>query len=271
MPRHAVDPETGLLQGRTGVVRLAMEAGVPVVPVGISGTGAAFPPEIYPRLELLELPRKVPITVRFGRPLRFSRPEGGVAEREDLRRETDRLMKALSALVDHGRSYVPTRVPVPPLPRHERLGVLLLHGFTSGLRALDGLVPHLEAAGLPFRMPVLRGHGTRWEDLKGVTAADWHADAEAALLDLARDVDAVVVVGLSMGGLVALELAMNHPMRVAAVVPVAAGGRRAVGARLRPRARSVPSGSARCSSRGWASRAAPRRAAERSARPAGRR
>lgn len=222
MPRHAVDPETGLLPGKTGVVRLAMEAGVPVVPVGVSGTGAAFPPEIYPRLELLELPRKVPITVRYGRPLRFVRPEGGVPDREDLRRETGRLMHAISALVDHDRNYVPTRVPVPPLPTCERLGVLLLHGFTSSLRAVDGLVPHLEAAGLPYRMPILRGHGSRWEDLQGVTAEHWYADAEAALLELAQEVDAVAVVGLSMGGLVALELAMNHPMKVGGVVTVAA-------------------------------------------------
>lgn len=222
IPRHAVDPRTGLLPGKTGVVRLAMEAGVSVVPVGISGTGAAFPPEIYPRLELLELPRQVPITVRYGRPMRFPRPEGGVAEREHLRVETDRLMTAISGLVDHGRNYVPLKVPVPPLPNYERLGVLLLHGFTSSLRTVDGLIPHLEAAGLPYRMPVLRGHGTRWEDLRGVTAEDWYADAEAALNDLGREVDAVAVVGLSMGGLVALELAMNHPRRVGAVVTVAA-------------------------------------------------
>ncbi len=222
IPRHAVDPETGLLPGKTGVVRLAMAAGVPVVPVGVSGTGAAFPPEIYPRLELLELPRPAPITVRFGRPLRFPRPEGGVADREDLRRETQRLMKAISHLVEHERNYVPLKVPVPPLPRYERLGVLVLHGFTSSLRTVDGLLPHLEAAGIPYRMPLLRGHGTRWEDLRGVTAEDWYADAESALMDLSKEVDAVAVVGLSMGGLVALELAMNHPMRVASVVTVAA-------------------------------------------------
>jgi carboxylesterase len=222
IPRHAVEPDTGLLPGKTGVVRLAMTAGVPVIPVGISGSGAAFPPEIYPRLELLELPRPAPITVRYGRPMRFPRPDGGVADKEDLRQETGRLMKAISALVDHERNYVPLQVPVPPLPRYERLGVLLLHGFTSSLKTVDGLVPHLERAGIPYRMPVLRGHGTKWEDLEGVTARDWYADAEEALTELSAEVDAVVVVGLSMGGLVALELAMNHPMRVGAVVTVAA-------------------------------------------------
>ena len=220
--REEVELDTGLLRGKTGVVRLALEADVPVVPVGVSGTGAAFPPEIYPRLELLEAPRGAPITVRYGRPIRFTRPKHGEADGEFLQRETKRLMLAISALVDHDRNYVPVHVPIPPLPRHAKLGVLLLHGFTSSVRTVDGLIPHLEAAGLPYRMPVLRGHGSTFDDLQGVTAKDWYADAEAALLDLAGEVDAVVVVGLSMGGLVALELAMNHGDKLAAVVTVAA-------------------------------------------------
>lgn len=220
--RHLVERDTGLLKGKTGVVRLALEAGVPVIPVGVSGTGAAFPPEIYPRLEILEPPRPAPITIRYGRPLRFERPDHGEADHVYLRRETNRLMGAISGLVDHERNYVPLQVPVPELPRYEKLGVLLLHGYTSSLRTVDGLVPLLEEAGLPYRMPVLRGHGTSFEDLKGVTSRDWYVDAEAALFDLASEVDRVAIVGLSMGGLVALELSMNHPDLVAATVTVAA-------------------------------------------------
>ncbi len=220
--RHMVESATGLLKGKTGVVRLALEAGVPVVPVGVSGTGAAFPPEIYPRLELLEAPRPVPMSASYGRPLRFERPEHGEADHIYLRRETNRLMDAISELVDHERNYVPQSVPVPELPKYEKLGVLLLHGYTSSVRTVDGLVPYLDEAGIPYRMPVLRGHGTTYEDLRGVTSRDWYADAEAALLELSKEVDRVAVVGLSMGGLVALELAMNHPDLVATTVTVAA-------------------------------------------------
>jgi len=108
------------------------------------------------------------------------------------------------------------------LPLYTRPGVLLLHGFTSALRAVDGLVPHLEKAGIPYRMPVLRGHGSSWEDLRGVTSEDWFEDAREAFEDLSGEVDAVIVVGLSMGGLVALDLAMKKPERIAAVVSVAA-------------------------------------------------
>ena len=68
------------------------------------------------------------------------------------------------------------------------LGVLLLHGYTSSLDTVNGLLPTLERMGLPYRMPVLRGHGTHPRDLRGVTARDWYGDASAALDDLLREV-----------------------------------------------------------------------------------
>ncbi len=68
----------------------------------------------------------------------------------------------------------------------------------------------------------LRWHGTTYTDLEGVTAQDWYEDAEAALMELSREVDKVAVVGLSMGGLVALHLGIRHPDQVAAVATWAA-------------------------------------------------
>ncbi|NMC69874.1 MAG: alpha/beta fold hydrolase [Myxococcales bacterium] len=216
--RHEVEPDTGLLRGHTGAVRLAIEAQVPIVPVGVSGTGKSFPPEVYPRLELLEAPRPVPVTVRYGEPIRYDRYHGKPVGADDLRRLTKELMLAISRLVDFQRHYVPITVPIPPLPRYRKLGVLLLHGFTSSVRTVDGMAPLLREAGIPYRIPVLRGHGTRYTDLEGVTAQDWYEDAETALMELSREVDKVVVVGLSMGGLLAIHLGIRHPDQVAAVV-----------------------------------------------------
>ncbi|MGQ9585226.1 MAG: alpha/beta hydrolase [Anaerolineae bacterium] len=101
------------------------------------------------------------------------------------------------------------------------LGGLILHGFTSSLDCVRALVPVMERYGLPYRMPVLRGHGTRWEDLRGVRWPDWVADAEDALKDLLEEADAAIVMGLSMGGLVALQLAMEHGEEVAGIVGIA--------------------------------------------------
>ena len=101
------------------------------------------------------------------------------------------------------------------------LGCLLLHGFTSSLATVDGLVPYLEQRGLPYRLPTLRGHGATPASLHGVTWRDWYADADRALDELLGECERAVVVGLSMGGLVALHLAAERPERLAGVVAIA--------------------------------------------------
>ena len=57
------------------------------------------------------------------------------------------------------------------LSTQHSVGCLLLHGLTSSLATVSNLVPYLEARDIPYVMPTLRGHGTRPEDLRGVT---WH-------------------------------------------------------------------------------------------------
>ncbi|MBY8852606.1 1-acyl-sn-glycerol-3-phosphate acyltransferase, partial [Saccharothrix sp. MB29] len=58
-----------LHRGRTGVARMALESGAPVVPVGIIGTDQVQPVDA-------KLPRIRPVTIRFGRPLNFDRYAG---------------------------------------------------------------------------------------------------------------------------------------------------------------------------------------------------
>lgn len=106
-------------------------------------------------------------------------------------------------------------------PTYDKLGVLVLHGFTSSTDTVDGLLPLLENERIEYERPVLRGHGTRYQDLRNVTAKDWYEDAQKALISIVSRVDRVVVVGLSMGGLVSLQLAMEHADKLAGVVVVA--------------------------------------------------
>lgn len=102
------------------------------------------------------------------------------------------------------------------------LGCLIIHGFTSSLDTVRVLVPMAERLHLPYRMPILRGHGTHPGDLRGVTWHDWFKDAAASLQDLRTEVDHVAVCGLSMGGLVALHLAAEYPQDIACVATIAA-------------------------------------------------
>jgi carboxylesterase len=102
-------------------------------------------------------------------------------------------------------------------------GVLILHGFTSSLDTVKAVEPPMQALGLPTSMPVLRGHCAASPDaLKGVNWQDWVADGEAALQELLKKVDKVIIVGLSMGGQVALILAADHPAEVDSIVLAAA-------------------------------------------------
>jgi carboxylesterase len=101
-----------------------------------------------------------------------------------------------------------------------RTGVLLVHGFTGTPMSMRPWGEHLAAAGFAVRCPLLPGHGTRWQDCNLVTEDDWTAAVGAAFDELARDVDRVVVAGLSMGGTLAIRLAETRPDDVAALVLV---------------------------------------------------
>ncbi|MBI3018950.1 MAG: 1-acyl-sn-glycerol-3-phosphate acyltransferase [Deltaproteobacteria bacterium] len=112
IPRSTMEPNTGLLRGKTGAIRLALKARVPIVPVGLSGTGKALCPEAVPRGEKLPLPKPVKITVKFGKPWDLSSYYDQPITKELLRTLTDELMKKISDLVEHTRSYIPFSVPV---------------------------------------------------------------------------------------------------------------------------------------------------------------
>jgi carboxylesterase len=98
-------------------------------------------------------------------------------------------------------------------------GALVLHGFTGNPQSMRGLALALADAGFTVEMPLLPGHGTAVEDMVPTRWADWSGAAEAAFVELAARCDAVVVVGLSMGGSLSIWLAEQHP-EIAAIAVV---------------------------------------------------
>ncbi|MEU0096918.1 lysophospholipid acyltransferase family protein [Kribbella sp. NPDC006257] len=86
-----------LYKGRTGVARLALEAKVPVIPVGVIGTDVVAPPGKI--VASLASP-----TVKFGEPLDFSRYDGMEGDRLILRAVTDEIMYRIMEL--SGQEYV---------------------------------------------------------------------------------------------------------------------------------------------------------------------
>jgi 1-acyl-sn-glycerol-3-phosphate acyltransferase len=86
-----------LYKGKVGVAVIAIETGVPVIPVAVLGTDTLAPPG-------KKFGRWTRPIVRFGEPLSFAQYAGQQGDREVLRKVTDEIMDAIQAL--SGQEYV---------------------------------------------------------------------------------------------------------------------------------------------------------------------
>jgi carboxylesterase len=116
-------------------------------------------------------------------------------------------------------------VPVRPgaeAYRHDGgpIGVLLCHGFTGSPASMRPWAEYLAEQGASVVLPRLPGHGTVWLELNRARWLDWYVEDQKALLDLTDRCSDVFVMGLSMGGTLALRLAEQHPEVVRGLVLV---------------------------------------------------
>ncbi|HJZ27890.1 MAG TPA: lysophospholipid acyltransferase family protein, partial [Streptosporangiaceae bacterium] len=96
-PEGTRSPDGRLYRGKTGVARLAIESGAPVVPCAMIDTFEFQPPStIWPNF-------RVRPGAKFGEPLDFSRYRGQ-ADAMLLRTVTDEIMQAIAKL--SGQEYV---------------------------------------------------------------------------------------------------------------------------------------------------------------------
>ncbi|WP_245916585.1 alpha/beta hydrolase [Nocardioides gansuensis] len=118
-------------------------------------------------------------------------------------------------------AVAPLSTPASPeLTGGRSIGVLLLHGFSGSPASMRPWAEDLAARGYAVEVPLLPGHGTRWQDLNAVSWTQWYDEAEAALDRLLVSCDRVCVGALSMGGSVALRLAEKRGDDVAGLVLV---------------------------------------------------
>lgn len=96
-PEGTRSPDGKLYKGKTGVARLALEAGVPVIPVVMIGTE-----KVNPIGTKMWRPHRIEMVI--GRPLDFSRYEGMTGDRFVERSMTDEIMYRIMEI--SGQEYV---------------------------------------------------------------------------------------------------------------------------------------------------------------------
>ncbi len=138
-PEGTRSPDGRLYRGRTGVARIALEAGVPVLPVAMIGTDKAQPTG-------KKVPKIMRIGVRIGAPLDFSRYEGMEDDRFVLRAVTDEIMYELMRL--SGQEYVDMYATSMKdrLIRTARIRAVQIQEAARPGRAADELEDALDAA-----------------------------------------------------------------------------------------------------------------------------
>jgi 1-acyl-sn-glycerol-3-phosphate acyltransferase len=101
-PEGTRSPDGRLYRGRTGAARLAVAAGVPIIPVGVLGTEKVQPiGQPYPKLVGLGK-----VTLKFGKPIETA---DRADDRSSLRALTDEVMSEIQKLT--GQEYVPRYAP----------------------------------------------------------------------------------------------------------------------------------------------------------------
>lgn len=98
-PEGTRSPDGRLYRGKTGVARLALESGAPVIPVAMFDTNVAQPiGQVFPKV--------MRIGMEFGKPIDLSQWQGKDYDRATLRAVTDKIMSEIQEI--SGQEYVDT-------------------------------------------------------------------------------------------------------------------------------------------------------------------
>ncbi|MCU0492606.1 MAG: alpha/beta fold hydrolase [Chloroflexaceae bacterium] len=92
-------------------------------------------------------------------------------------------------------------------------GCLLVHGFSGSPTEMRGLGEHLHRQGRTVLGVRLAGHGSTPEALAQVRWRDWYETVEKGYIKLRHSCRNVSVVGFSLGGALAIQLARHKPMQ----------------------------------------------------------
>jgi carboxylesterase len=91
-------------------------------------------------------------------------------------------------------------------------GILLVHGFSGTPAIWQSLASKLTKLGFTISCPLLAGHAKKSEDMLSICWQDWYQSAEDALHELTKYSHKITIIGHSLGGALALQLAAKYPL-----------------------------------------------------------
>lgn len=100
------------------------------------------------------------------------------------------------------------------------VGVLIIHGFSGSPAEMRGVGDYLNQKGYTVLAVKLAGHGSKPKDMASTYLSDWLQSAEDGYKKLSKNYKKMFIVGFSMGGLLAVELAKKFsPAGIVVVSP----------------------------------------------------
>tara|TARA_B100000953_G_scaffold205635_1_gene169613 strand:+ start:131 stop:916 length:786 start_codon:yes stop_codon:yes gene_type:complete len=93
-----------------------------------------------------------------------------------------------------------------------KLGIYLIHGFSSTTYEVRKLAKYLANQGYQVRADNLPGHATTITNCNATSYKEWLSFTEQKIASMYSDCDKVIVIGVSMGAVLALHLGTIFPL-----------------------------------------------------------
>jgi carboxylesterase len=103
---------------------------------------------------------------------------------------------------------------------NSKVGIVLVHGFTSTPSVMRPWGEFLNSHGFSVRVPLLPGHGTSIADLDNVNWQQWPAEIESHVNQLLVDCEKVFLCGFSMGAAASLHVASRYQSQLTGLILV---------------------------------------------------
>lgn len=97
--------------------------------------------------------------------------------------------------------------------QNDKLSCLIIHGFDGGVYEIITLSDYLTDKNYIAVCTKLKGHTGCGKDMKGTNYKDWISSAEDDLTELMKTSQNIAIIGFSMGGLIAVNLAEKYDIK----------------------------------------------------------